>query len=98
MRKQKEFVKILKWTMYENIMIFMFKAIHYCYLMYLRTLEICVLKHVSLILKNSAPILAQQAALQKIKVKLGLLTDIDMLLMIEKAIRVGICQKIRTNT
>ena len=28
-----------------------FKAINYCYLMYLRTLEICILKHMSLILK-----------------------------------------------
>ena len=26
--------------------------IHYCYLMYLRTLEICVLKYMNLILQN----------------------------------------------
>ena len=32
----------------------------------------------------SAPHLAWQAAFKKTKVKLGLLTDIDMLLMIEK--------------
>ena len=32
----------------------------------------------------SAPTLIQQAALKKTKVKLDLLTDIDMLLMIEK--------------
>ena len=51
-----------------------------------------------MILQNSAPRLVQQAALQKIKVKLDLLTDIDMLLMVEKAIRGGICQKIITNT
>ena len=31
---------------------FMFKEIHYCYLMYLRTLEICVLKYTNLILQN----------------------------------------------
>ena len=34
----------------------------------------------------SAPGLAWQAALKKTKVKLGLLTDIDMLLMVEKSI------------
>ena len=35
----------------------------------------------------SAPGLASQAALEKTKVILGLLTDIDMLLMVEKGIR-----------
>ena len=39
----------------------------------------------------SAPGLAWQAALKKTKVKLDLLTDIDMLLMVEKGIRGGIC-------
>ena len=38
----------------------------------------------------SAPGLAWQAALKKTKVKLDLLTDIDMLLMIEKGIGGGI--------
>ena len=38
----------------------------------------------------SAPGLAWQAALKKTKVKLDLLTDIDMLLMVEKSIRGGI--------
>ena len=42
----------------------------------------------------SAPGLAWQAALKKTKVKLDLLTDIDMLLMVEKGIRGGICQSI----
>ena len=41
----------------------------------------------------SAP-LAWQACLKKTKVKLGLLTDIDMLLMVEKGTRGGICQAI----
>ena len=39
----------------------------------------------------SVPGLAWQAALEKTEVKLELLTDIDMLLMVEKGIRGGIC-------
>ena len=40
----------------------------------------------------SAPGLAWQACLKKTKVKLELLTDYNMLLMVEKGIRGGICQ------
>ena len=40
----------------------------------------------------SAPELAWQVCLKKAKVNLELLTDIDMLLMVEKGIRGGICQ------
>ena len=40
----------------------------------------------------SAPGLAWQACLKKTGVKLELITDYDMILMIEKGIRCGICQ------
>ena len=40
----------------------------------------------------SAPGLAWQACLKNTGVKLELLTDIDMLLMVEKGTRGGICQ------
>ena len=42
----------------------------------------------------SAPGLAWKAALKKTEVKLELLTDIDMLLMVKKGIRGGICHAI----
>ena len=42
----------------------------------------------------SAPGLAWQACSKKTKVELELLTNIDMLLMVEKGIRGGICQAI----
>ena len=42
----------------------------------------------------SAPGLAWQAYLKKTKVELELLADIDMLLMVEKGTRGGICQAI----
>ena len=42
----------------------------------------------------AAPGLVWQAALKKTKVKLGLLTDIDLLLMVEKGIKIGICHAI----
>ena len=54
-------------------------------------LEIYELDQAKLI---SAPGLAWQAALKKTQVKLDLMTDIDMLLMIEEGIRGGICNSI----
>ena len=44
----------------------------------------------------SAPGLAWQACSKKTKVKLKLLIDIDMLLMVEKGTRGGICQAINS--
>ena len=62
----------------------------------MRTLEICVLEYTILILQNIflAPGLAWQAALKKTKLKLDLVTDTNMLLMVEKGIRGGICHSI----
>ena len=54
-------------------------------------LKICKLDFAKFI---SAPRLASQTALKKAKVKLELLTDIDMLLIVEKGIGVGICRSI----
>ena len=42
----------------------------------------------------SAPGLAWQAALKKKKIKLDLLTRIDMSLLVEKGVRGGICHSI----
>ena len=57
-------------------------------MMYLRTFEKYRTKFLS------APRLVSKAALKKTKVKLDLLTDIDMLLMVEKGIRGVICHSI----
>ena len=74
----------------------MFEVTHYCLQMCLKTLETSVLKYMNsiLLIFLSAPGLAWQACLKKTKVKLELLTDIDMLLMVEKGIRAGICRTI----
>ena len=73
---------------HENIMMCMFKETYYCYQMHLRTFknmcfEIYELDPAKFL---SAPGLAWQAALKKTKVKLDLLTDIDMLLMVKRVL------------
>ena len=54
-------------------------------------LEVYRLDHAKFL---SGPALVWQAVLKKTKVKLNLLTNIDMLLMVEKGIRGGICHSI----
>ena len=60
--------------------------------MFLKTSEKLYLKiyHLDPVKFVSAPELAKQTAVKKTEVKLELLTDIDMLLMVEKGIRGGI--------
>ena len=55
---------------------------------YLRTLELCALKYANLILQFFFQLP------DFTKVKLGLLTDSDILLMVEKDIKGGICHSI----
>ena len=85
--------KCLKKCVYTavNITTYMFKVIHYCFQIYLKNLEVNVLKYMDLMLYIvSAPGLEWQACLKKKEVKLELLTDYDMILMIKKGIRGGI--------
>ena len=64
--------------------------------MFLKILETCVFKVYELDPAHflSSPGLAWQACLKETEVKLELLTDADMLLMVEKGIRGGICHPI----
>ena len=62
-----------------------FRAMHYCIITCLKIYELYPAKFLS------ASGLAWQAALKKTKVKFDLLTDIDMLLIVDKSIKGGIC-------
>ena len=63
--------------------------------MYSRTCEMCLkIYQLDPAKFLSVPGLTWQAALKNTKVKLDILTDIDMLLMVEKGIRGGICHSI----
>ena len=74
----------------------MFKVIYCCSQVYLKTLETSVSKYMILGPAHflSAPGLAWQACLKKTGVRLELSTDIDMLLLVGKGIRDGICHAI----
>ena len=98
--KQKNFVNTLKEKIKMNIMICILKVIHYFYntsyyyvfkifrKLCLKIYELDPAKFLS------DPGLALQAALKKSEVKLKLLSSINMLLMVEKRIRGGICHAI----
>ena len=63
------------------------KVIHYCWQMYLKTLETSVLKYMNSILLIFVCTRISMASLfRKTAIKLELLTNIDMLLMVEKGI------------
>ena len=73
-------------------MVYLFKATYYCWLMYLQTFEICLEIHeLHPDRFLTAPELVWQADLNKATLKLDLLADINMLLMVEKGIRGGVC-------
>ena len=74
-------------------MTYMFKVIHYCLQMCLKTLEIYLeIYELDTTYFVSAPGLAWHVCLKKTGEKLELITGCDMLLMIEKGIRGGIYQ------
>ena len=76
----------------------MFRVRNYCLQMYLQMHFKCTeIYEIESIYFLSAPALAWKAALRKTAVELGLLTDIDMLLMVEEGIRGGICHAIHTH-
>ena len=72
-------------------MVCILRVIPYFWQKFSKTLEKCELNPVKFV---SAPALAWQRDLKKAEVKLDLLTDIDMLLMVEKSIRGGKCNAI----
>ena len=67
----------------------------YCQLMYLRTFEMCLqIYELDPVLFFNANRLVQKTALKKVEAKLDFLTEVDMLLMVEKVIRGGKCHAI----
>ena len=73
----------------------MFKVIHDCLQIYFNFRNKCTeIYQLDPAFFLSAAALACQASLKKIGVELDLLSDIDMLLMVERRIRGGICHAI----
>ena len=76
-------------------MAYMFNAIHYCLQMCGNFRDKCIeIYKLDPSHFLSAPGLAWQACLRKTWVKLELLTNIDMLLMVEEGIKEGMCQAV----
>ena len=70
----------------------MFKVIHYYWLTILRAFKLSVLKYIILImLIFSSTRISMVSSLKKKKEQLELLTNIEILLMVEKSIRTRIC-------
>ena len=89
MHTLKKHEKYLKQKILVSLRTCILKVIHYCLQMCLKTLEISVIKYIyGLDPANflTTPGLAWQACLKKTGVELDLLTDIDMLLMVENGI------------
>ena len=66
----------------------------YCLQMYLKIFKINVLKYMNLILLILYLYLAWRACFKKTGVELELLADNDMLMMVQKGVRGGICHAI----
>ena len=75
-------------------MICMFRVIHYCLQMFFENFMCIKAYEINPAHFLSAPGSAWQPCLKKTGMKLELLTDVDMLLMVEKGIRGGICHAI----
>ena len=88
---QKEYSKALIIKILLISMICIFKVIHYCLHMRSICIKVYQLDPAHFL---SAPGLAWKTCLRKTEVKLELLTDVDMLLKVEKGIRGGICHAI----
>ena len=88
---QKEYSKALTIKILVISMICIFKVIHYCLHMRNICIKVYELDPAHFL---SSPGLAWQTCLKKTEVKLELLTDVDILLKVEKGIRGGICHAI----
>ena len=89
-RHAKECLKFLITTIQVSTMTCMFKVMHYYFQMLLQILEINEIYELDPACFLSAPGLAQEACFKKPEIRSQLLTDIDMLLMVEK----GMCHVI----
>ena len=82
-----EFLTHLNEKKFAGITTYVFKGIHYYLLIYFKPLEVRALKYIKSPYFLSLPGFAWQACLKMTGVKLELLTDPNMLLIVEKRIR-----------